>query len=124
MDKLEFPSLPDACIQDSVRQNPWWQGQPLPPLPKFRRWPFDKIMSRLRQPIAPILVIRGPRQIGKTTLQQQVVSQLLAEGLSPRQIFRIQFDDLPSLSQVEASQEPILRMVEYRGWPATHQPLH
>jgi predicted AAA+ superfamily ATPase len=113
MDKLLFPSLPDACIQDLVRQNPWWQGQPMPPLPKFRRWPFDKIMLRLRQPIAPILVIRGPRQIGKTTLQQQVVSQLLADGVSPKQIFRIQFDDLPSLTQIEASHEPILRMVDW-----------
>jgi predicted AAA+ superfamily ATPase len=83
MNDFLFPSLPDACIQNLVRQNPWWQGQVLPPLPKFKRWPFEKIMPRLREPIAPILVIRGPRQIGKTTLQQQVVSQLLAEGVSP-----------------------------------------
>ena len=113
MEKFLFPSLPDACIQDLIRQNPWWQGQPLAPLPKFRRWPFDKIISRLRDPIAPILVIRGPRQIGKTTLQQQVVSQLIADGVGPKHIFRVQFDELPSLSQIDARQEPILRMVDW-----------
>lgn len=113
MTNVLFPMIPAALEHDLYRQNPWWRGDPAPPLPAFRRWPFEKLMSRLRQPIASILVIRGPRQIGKTTLQQQVVAQLLSEGVSPKQVFRIQFDDLPSLAQMEAKEEPILRMVDW-----------
>lgn len=110
-----FPpyTLPTACVQDLARQNPWWQGNPMPPLPAFRRWPFDKLLARLREPIAPILVMRGPRQIGKTTLQQQVVAQLLDDGVEERRILCIQFDDIASLGQIPHRDSPILRMVDW-----------
>jgi predicted AAA+ superfamily ATPase len=113
MTKPLFPNLPAACIRDLYRQNPWWEGNPLPPLPKFQRWPFAKVMSRLHTPVAPILIIRGPRQIGKTTLQQQIVAQLLSEGITAKRILRIQFDDLPSLEHIDPSGEPILRLVDW-----------
>ncbi|MEK7288484.1 MAG: AAA family ATPase, partial [Elusimicrobiota bacterium] len=113
MSKSLFPTLPDAFIQDLKRQNPWWDGRPSLALPQFKRWPFAKILSRLKEPLAPILVLRGPRQIGKTTLQQQVAAQLLAEGIGAKQILRVQFDELPSLALVDADKEPILRIVEW-----------
>jgi predicted AAA+ superfamily ATPase len=114
MTKPLFPTLPDACASDLYRQNPWWQANPLPPLPQFQRWPFAKVLNRLRTPVAPILIIRGPRQIGKTTLQQQIVAQLLAEGVNANRILRIQFDDLPSLAHVDpGGGEPILRLVDW-----------
>src|SRR5438552_1241363 len=94
-----FPELnvPAELGRDLQRQNPWWTGQALPVLPAFRRWPYPKLRQRLEQPIAPIVVVRGPRQIGKTTLQLQLIQALLKEGVSPRRIFRAQFDDLPAL---------------------------
>jgi hypothetical protein len=58
-------------------------------------------------------VIRGPRQIGKTTLQQQVVQQLIADGVAPKRILRIQFDELPSLAELSDNEEPVLRMVDW-----------
>lgn len=106
-------SLPHACVEDLRRQNPWWLGAPSVPPPEFRRWPFAKLLARLREPLAPILVIRGPRQVGKTTLQQQVIRQLLEEGVSARRILRVQFDDLPSLAQIAPEDEPILRFVDW-----------
>lgn len=113
MTKPLFPSLPDAIVRDLHRQNPWWRSNPLPPLPAFRRWPFDRALARLQSPVAPILILRGPRQIGKTTLQQQIVAQLLANGVRPNRILRIQFDDLPSLAQIHPNDEPILRLAEW-----------
>ncbi|MFH0939223.1 MAG: AAA family ATPase [Planctomycetota bacterium] len=106
-------SLPDVCVRDLYRQNPWWEGNPLPSLPQFKRWPFAKILNRLRAPIAPILIIRGPRQIGKTTLQQQIVAELLSEGVKARRIFRVQFDDLPSFAHIDSNEELILRLVDW-----------
>jgi predicted AAA+ superfamily ATPase len=102
--------LPPELARDLRRQNPWWTGDPAPLLPTYRRWPFEKLLTRLREPIAPILVIRGPRQIGKTTLQQQLIQKLFQEGVLPERILRVQFDDLPSLGGFK---EPIPRIVEW-----------
>src|SRR6266542_4205849 len=91
--------LPEELKQDLQRQNPWWKNEPLPVLPSFRRWPYAKLRQRLDNPLAPIAVIRGPRQIGKTTLQLQLIDSLLAEGVGPERILRVQFDDLPSIGR-------------------------
>jgi len=82
MDKHLFEqySLPAQLVEDLRRQNPWWVGEPMRAVPPFKRWPFEKLISRLAEPIASIIVIRGPRQIGKTTLQQQVIPDLLTWG--------------------------------------------
>jgi predicted AAA+ superfamily ATPase len=115
MSKVLFPeySLPTALLQDLRRQNPWWEGRPGPPTPDFKRWPFTRLLTRLNEPLAPILVIRGPRQIGKTTLQQQIIEHLIASGVTPDRILRVQFDDLPSLSAIPERHEPILRIVDW-----------
>lgn len=109
-----FPELglPDELVLDLRRQNPWWQNQPLPVIPRFHRWPYAKLRQRLDSPIAPIIVIRGPRQIGKTTLQLQVIESLLADGISPQRVLRVQFDDLPSLARAKF-EEPILRITDW-----------
>lgn len=76
--------------------NPWWSGQPPPALPSYRRWLFATALRRLKEGLAPITVLRGSRQVGKTTLEQQVIRHLLEEeGVDPRRIFHVQFDELP-----------------------------
>lgn len=104
--------MPAELGRDLMRQNPWWRSDALPVLPAFRRWPYEKLRQRLDNPIAPIIVVRGPRQIGKTTLQLQLIEALLEEGVSPDRIFRIQFDALPAL-QLAGYSEPILRLVDW-----------
>lgn len=108
MPEFEFPEV----VQDLMRQNPWWQGTSLPVLPAFRRWPYRKLRERLEAPLAPITVMRGPRQIGKTTLQMQIIESLLSEGVEPDRILRVQFDDLPTLTG-RGMEEPILRIVDW-----------
>jgi len=99
-------------ILDLRRQNPWWEKKALPVIPPFHRWPYAKLRQRLDQPIAPVLVIRGPRQIGKTTLQLQLIQSLLADGVAPRRILRVQFDELPAMERT-GFEEPILRIVDW-----------
>jgi predicted AAA+ superfamily ATPase len=110
-----FPQyeLPRALLEDLRRQNPWWDAKPLPDLPAFRRWPFARIRERLERPVAPILVLRGPRQIGKTTIQHQIIDELLRKGVPPERILRVQFDELPALRRVPERDEPILRIVDW-----------
>ena len=41
-----------------------------------------------------------PKANRKTTLLEQIIDHLLNNNVSPRQIFRVQFDDLPELGKV------------------------
>jgi predicted AAA+ superfamily ATPase len=56
------------------------------------------------------VVVRGPRQIGKTIAQLQVLADRLAEGVPPTHVLRVQADELPALADAE---EPILRIVDW-----------
>lgn len=93
-------------LEETLRRgNPWWRGERLFGLPTMRRWPFPHVMHGLKRGMAPITVLRGPRQIGKTTLLNQVIDAALDEGVAGNRILRIQFDDLPALRRL---QQPIL----------------
>lgn len=88
-------------LEDFLRNaNPWWSGKPMRALPKFRRWLFDHALQRLKSGLAPVTVLRGPRQVGKTTLQEQIIENLLCrEKVNPKNIFRVQFDDIILLTR-------------------------
>jgi predicted AAA+ superfamily ATPase len=103
-------SLSTALVNDLRRLNPWWESKAMPPLPRTRRYLVSQIRSRLDRRLAPMVVVRGPRQIGKTTAQLQVLSDLLGEGVAANQILRLQTDEIPALADL---QEPLLRVVEW-----------
>ena len=102
--------LRHGMVLDLRRMNPWWEGNPLPVLPETRRHLVGAIHKRLRLRLAPIVVVRGPRQIGKTTAQLHVLQDLLERGVPPTNIFRVQCDELPEIS---ALSEPLLRLVDW-----------
>ena len=110
--QLKLRQLDARTEEELHRQNPWWRGRRMRPLPDFRRWPFAKLRERLLRPLAPILVLRGPRQVGKTTLLEQLVATLLdEEGVAPNRVFRVQFDELEWLRRV--GPDPISRLVAW-----------
>ena len=90
--------------------NPWWRGDRQFGLPPMRRWAFAPVLNGLLSGLTPVTVLRGPRQVGKTTLLMQAVEELLAQGVSPNRIFRVQFDDLPELRRQES---PILELCRW-----------
>lgn len=102
--------LSHELVRDLQRMNPWWEGKPLPVLPPTKRHLVGTIHNRLSTRLAPIVVVRGPRQIGKTTAQLHVVQDLLERGVPPRNIFRVQCDELPEMSSLS---EPLLRLVDW-----------
>ncbi len=107
-----FPEfrLSHEMVLDLQRMNPWWEGHPLPLLPDTRRHLVGTIHKRLQLRLAPIVVVRGPRQIGKTTAQLHVLQDILNRGVPPRNIFRVQCDELPEISSLS---EPLLRLVDW-----------
>jgi len=102
--------LPAELARDLIRFNPWWEGKPGALLPVTRRSLVGMMGRRLDQRLAPIVVVRGPRQIGKTTAQLHLIEDYLAQGVRPERIFRVQFDELPAM---RGFREPILRLVEW-----------
>jgi predicted AAA+ superfamily ATPase len=109
---LELPKmrLSDAMERDLLRDNPWWQNRPGIILPQVRRDFVSLVSRRLDSRLAPIVVVRGPRQVGKTTAQLQIISDLLERGVPNTHILRVQFDELSELSKLS---EPILRIVDW-----------
>ena len=82
----------------------------MPPQPRTRRHLVSQIRRRLDAEIAPIVVVRGPRQVGKTTAQFQIIADLLAEGVPATSILRVQFDELESLRRTK---EPIIAISDW-----------
>lgn len=95
---------------DLQRLNPWWKGDAMRRLPITRRHLVDQIHRRFQMNLAPIVVVRGSRQVGKTTACEQVINDLLNSGIAPKRILRVQFDDINAISEYS---EPILRIVEW-----------
>ncbi|MBI4717801.1 MAG: ATP-binding protein [Planctomycetes bacterium] len=112
IDRHLFPQfrLPDPLVLDIRRMNPWWEAKPQRRLPETRRHLVTQIHARLRSRLAPIVVVRGPRQIGKTIAQLQVLQDLLDGGVRPACILRLQCDELPELARLS---EQLLRLVDW-----------
>lgn len=107
-DKIRLRPELDAYLRET---NPWWAGRPGRLLPPYRRWAFGVLLRKFSTGLAPVVVLRGARQVGKTTLQEQIIDHLVRnEGVEPRRILRVQFDDIPSLRGIH---EPILSIVRW-----------
>lgn len=103
-------SLPAELVAALRRMNPWWEKKSMRVLPETRRHLVNAIKRRMSARLAPIVVVRGPRQIGKTISQLQVISDMLKDGIRPERILHVQFDELKALLRVD---EPILRIVDW-----------
>lgn len=89
------------------RTNPWWSGEPMAPLPPVKRALFPIVFKRLLSGLTPVVALRGARQVGKTTLLNHVIEALLQQGVEPQRIFRVQFDEIPTLRGLE---QPLLSL--------------
>jgi predicted AAA+ superfamily ATPase len=113
-----FASAPHGGLSAELvhfleRTNPWWKAQPAKTTKRFKRWAFGVVLSRLKKGIAPVVVVRGPRRVGKTTIQEQVIEHLLLiEHVGPQRILRVQFDDVPALGSLANPVETIVRWYE------------
>jgi predicted AAA+ superfamily ATPase len=105
-----FSPLPLELAENLRSLNPWWRDEPGPPLPRFRRWPFERLRRLLINGITPASVLRGPRRIGKTVLLRQIIEALLADGTAANRILYVPFDELPTLHGLA---EPVLAIARW-----------
>ncbi len=72
--------------------NPWWEGGPTG-APKFNRLAFHACLNLLKnQTLRRAILLSGPRRVGKTTVLQQIVDHLIAQGQPPKSVIYISLD--------------------------------
>lgn len=90
--------------------NPWWESpktvRPVPPV--YRRPLIRQMAHRLRPAKGLIEVVRGPRQVGKTTGLYQIIEDFLRAEVSSTDILFVRFD-LEVLRAEPAALRNILR---------------
>ncbi len=88
-----------------IERNPWWISGKVPDgLLGIQRTEYlEKMAESLKD--RKLLAILGIRRSGKSTLIYQLINQLLREGVSPKNIFYINTDDLekPSSEYLEGA---------------------
>ena len=118
-------SISPESIQVLRDLNPWWEDPKLvrPEPPPYRRPLIANLAERLKKPKGLIEVVRGPRQVGKTTGIYQIVRDLLGAGTPARDILLIRFD-LEVLRDERSALRNILRwyVSEIRKRPLEQKP--
>lgn len=83
----------DEIIKVLTHFNPWWSGEPIPDLARWRRAAFQELFTWVfKLPAARAVFLSGARQIGKTTLLLQVIDRLLKEAVPAANILYVTFD--------------------------------
>lgn len=121
-----MPTAPTRrlVIQPEVIQilsdiNPWWEtGKLRKSAPPYLRRGVPEFLARLQRPRGLIEVIRGPRQVGKTTAIEQAIEHLLQSGIPKTDILFVRFDQ-EVLREVRGGLPQIVRWFEstIRGRP-------
>lgn len=110
-------SMPAALSPERVQVlrdlNSWWRPPGLvhPTPPSYRRPAIQDLARRLARPKGLIEVIRGPRQVGKTTGMHQIIEDLLRRGTPPSDVLFVRFD-LQLLREEPDGLRSILRWYE------------
>ena len=85
----------DGILKVLTAFNPWWKtGTVSPKMAKtYKRFAFYEAMKRLNEnDIRRSVVLTGTRRVGKTTIQYQMIDELLASGVAPQKIVFISMD--------------------------------
>jgi predicted AAA+ superfamily ATPase len=83
----------DAVTAVLSRFNPWWRNESVNSLPTWKRAAYQELRQwSVSPPARRAVVLSGARQIGKTTLMQQMIQELLERGIPAGNILYATFD--------------------------------
>ncbi len=75
--------------------NPWWKIGSVPSsfLKRYKRFAFFEATKRMENDeIKRTVVLTGTRRVGKTTIQYQMIDDLLSQSVSPKRILFVSLD--------------------------------
>jgi len=101
-------------VSEIVDQNPWWaEGEEFVSHDLHLSWAKPVFFRRrpLEMALGGIYVLRGPRQVGKTTYFKETVKELLKRGVPPRNILYLSVDFFTSRRKLR--EEPLRKVP---GW--------
>jgi len=85
----------EGILKVLTAYNQWWKTGILNPKmsKSYKRFAFYEAMKRLEQrDLRRIVVLTGARRVGKTTIQYQMIEELLSRGVAPQKIVYISMD--------------------------------
>lgn len=85
----------DGILKVLSAYNPWWKTGVVNPMmtKSYKRFAFYEAMKRLKETeIRRTVVLTGTRRVGKTTIQYQMIEDLLKSGVAPQKIVFISMD--------------------------------
>ena len=91
---MDKTSIDESSILGVLnRANPWWKIREVPEsrLEEFKRRDFYHYKNLLKEN-KDILIIAGPRRVGKTIIMHQLIQSLLKEGVDPKRILYASLD--------------------------------
>jgi predicted AAA+ superfamily ATPase len=92
-EKASPPELSQEVIQVMQDLNPWWlTGRLRKAAPAYHRRGVPELLNRITRSKGLIEIIRGPRQVGKTTAIEQIVARLLSTKTPPSDVLFVRFD--------------------------------
>lgn len=81
----------------TVRQyNPWWRDKNAAAAenkPQKRLAYYETLKIIKRESLRRFAVLSGARRVGKTTVMYQIIAALIAEGIDPKNILYVSFDN-------------------------------
>ena len=97
----------DEQVIKVLRQyNPWWRNPAIikeESKPQKRLAYYEALRILRQKTLRRFVVLSGARRVGKTTIMYQLIEQLLSEGVSPKNILYVSFDNpIVKLRNVEA----------------------
>ena len=83
-----MPDISSSLFANSIILAPynlWWQGHDgaFTGIPAFRRDVFDELYADVKQ-LPQMVSVTGPRRVGKSTLLQQCIQQLIQDAPDPQ----------------------------------------
>lgn len=103
--------MDDARVLNLLTQiNTWWDGNPIPQSllkADYKRRDFHSTRKLLWDNVRPVILLRGPRQVGKTTLCGQLIQDLTTPPhlVPPRAVIYLNIEN----SQIISNPESIIR---------------
>jgi uncharacterized protein len=93
--------------------SPWQVGFSMPKEPKpYKREAYETVQMELDASHGMAVLIKGPRRVGKTEIQRQLISMLLRErGVPPKNVLYLSFDDLGIVSEDRHKRAKIVQAI-------------
>lgn len=106
----------DEQVIKVLRQyNPWWRTPSAireESKPQKRLLYYEALRMLMHKSIRRFAVLSGVRRVGKTTIMYQIIEHLIDEGMNPKNILYVTFDN------------PILKLISVENVLSTYESLY